>query len=66
MRTHQNHHDPNAMDVDARHFTPLTDEEKQKLWDTGRCFRCQKKEHIAKYCPTKQNGNAEYGRLAPT
>jgi hypothetical protein len=30
-RTHQNHHDLNAMDVDAGHFTPLTDEEKQKL-----------------------------------
>ena len=54
------------MDIDARRFTPLTDEEKQKLWDTGRCFRCQKKGHIAKYCPTKQNGNAEYGRPAPT
>jgi hypothetical protein len=30
-RTHQNHYDPNAIDVDARHFTPLTDEGKQKL-----------------------------------
>jgi hypothetical protein len=65
-RTHQNHRDPNAMDVDARRFTPLTDEEKQKLQDTGGCFRCQKKRHIAKYCPNKQNGNAEYGRPAPT
>jgi hypothetical protein len=27
-RTHQNHRNPNAMDVDARRFTPLTDEEK--------------------------------------
>jgi len=39
-RTHQNHHNPNAMDIDARCFIPLTDEEKQKLWDTGGCFRC--------------------------
>ena len=54
------------MDVDARHFTPLINEEKQKLRDTSGCFRCQKKGHIAKYCPTKQNGNAEYGRPAPT
>jgi hypothetical protein len=54
------------MDVDARRFTPLTDEEKQKLRDSGGCFRCQKKGHIAKYCPTRQNGNAEYGRPAPT
>jgi hypothetical protein len=65
-RTHQNHRDPNAMDVDAGRFIPLIDEEKQKLRDTGGCFRCQKKGHIAKYCPTKQNGNAEYGRPAPT
>jgi hypothetical protein len=64
--THQNYHDPNAMDIDMGHFTPLTDEEKQKLWDTGRCFRCQKKGHIAKYCLTKQNRNAKYGRPAPT
>jgi hypothetical protein len=47
-------------------FTPLSNEEKQKLWDTGGCFRCQKKGHISKYCPTRQNTNAEYGRPAPT
>jgi hypothetical protein len=65
-RTHQNHCDPNAMDVDARRFTPLTDEEKQKLRDTGGCFRCQKKGHITKYYPNRQNRNAEYERPAPT
>jgi len=65
-RPHQNHCNPNAIDVDAGHFTPLSDKEKQKLWDIGRCFRCQKKGHIAKYYLTKQNGNAEYGRPAPT
>ena len=59
------------MNVDSRNFnhggfTPLSDKEKQKLWDTGRCFRCQKKWHISKYCPTRQNRNAEYGRPAPT
>jgi hypothetical protein len=47
VKTHQNICDSNTMDVDARNFscrgfTPLTDEEKQKLRDTGRCFRCQK------------------------
>jgi len=59
------------MDVDSgnfnhRGFTPLSDEEKQKLWDTSGCFRCQKKGHISKYCPTRQNRNAKYGRPAPT
>ena len=71
VRSHQNNRDPNAMDVDARNlghggFTPLSNKEKQKLWDTGRCFRCQKKGHISRYCPTRQNRNAEYGRPAPT
>ena len=69
VRSHGNNRDPNAMDVDSgnfncRGFTPLSAKEKQKLWDIGRCFRCQKKGHISKYCPTRQN--AEYGRLAPT
>jgi len=71
VKTHQNIRDPNTMDIDAGNFgrggfTPLTDKEKQKLWDTGRCFRCQKKGHISKYCPTRQNRNAEYRRPAPT
>jgi hypothetical protein len=57
VRSHGNNHDPNAMDVDSGNFnrggfTPLSAEEKQKLRDTGGCFRCQKKGHISKYCPT--------------
>jgi hypothetical protein len=71
VRTQQNNRDPNAMDVDSgnfshRGFTPLSDEEKQKLCDSGGCFRCQKKGHISKFCSTRQNRNAEYGRPAPT
>jgi hypothetical protein len=69
VRSHSNNCDPNAMDIDSGNFnrggfTPLSAKEKQKLRDTGRCFRCQKKGHISKYCPTRQN--AEYGRPAPT
>jgi hypothetical protein len=57
VRSYQNNHDPNTMNVDLGHFncggfTPLSDKEKQKLRDTGGCFRCQKKGHISKYCPT--------------
>ncbi len=65
-------HDPNAMDVDASNmrncpcFTQLSDEEKQKLWEDGACFKCCQKGHILRYCPTRQNGSAKYGRLAPT
>jgi hypothetical protein len=45
VRSHQNNRDPNTMDVDSgnfnhRGFTPLSDKEKQKLQDTGGCFRC--------------------------
>jgi len=29
-------------------------------------FRCQKKGHISKYCPTRQNRNTEYRRPALT
>ncbi len=60
------------MDVDAGnmgncpHFTQLSNKEKQKLWDKGACFKCHQKGHISKYCPIRQNGSAEYGRLAPT
>jgi hypothetical protein len=69
VRSHGSNRDPNAMDVNSGNFncggfTPLSAEEKQKLRDTGGCFRCQKRGHISKYCPTRQN--AEYGRLAPT
>jgi len=31
IRNHQSHYDPSAMDINARCFMPLTDEEKQKL-----------------------------------
>jgi hypothetical protein len=57
VRSHSNNHNPNSMDVDSGNFnhggfTPLSTKEKQKLQDTGGCFRCQKKGHISKYSPT--------------
>ena len=39
---------------------------KQKLRDNGAYFKCWQKGHILRYCPTRQNGSAEYGRPAPT
>jgi hypothetical protein len=60
------------MDVDPgnmsnhSHFNPLTKEEKQKLHKTGGCFKCREKGHMARFCPTKQNGSTKYGRPAPT
>jgi hypothetical protein len=41
--------DPNAMDVDA-----LTMEERGMLLRQGKCFRCKKAGHMAKYCPPEQ------------
>jgi hypothetical protein len=59
--------DINAGNISNRpHFNPLTKEEKQKLCETRGCFKCQEKGHMARFCPTKQNGSAEYGRPAPT
>jgi hypothetical protein len=58
--------DINSGNFSCGGFTPLSDEEKQKLCDSSGCFRCQKKGHISKFCPTRQNRNAEYGRPAPT
>jgi hypothetical protein len=59
--------DINASNMNNQtHFTPLTNDKKQKLHASGGCFKCQKNGHISKYCPTKQNRSAKYGRLAPT
>jgi Zinc knuckle len=47
--------DPNAMDVDNVRLNPLTNEERKKLSDEGRCFRCRKQGHMSRACPLNKN-----------
>jgi hypothetical protein len=35
--------------------SPLSDEEKQKLMDEGKCFLCKQKGHRANACPQSKN-----------
>jgi hypothetical protein len=45
----------------------LTPEERKKLMDEGRCFKCQKKGHQSRQCPTKgQPNNPPVARNAET
>ena len=45
--------DPDAMDVDNVRLNPLTDEERKRLMEEGRCFRCRQQGHMSKACPKK-------------
>jgi Zinc knuckle len=58
-RTNQRR-DPNAMDVDA-----LTVEERAMLLRQGKCFRCKKTGHMAKYCPSKLGESSEQKEVDP-
>lgn len=54
--------DPDAMDIDSLQQTrraPLTDDERDRLRRTGRCFHCRQHGHIKANCPKLgQQGNA--------
>jgi zinc knuckle protein len=46
--------DPDAMDVSTARKA-MTEAEKQKHWQEGRCFKCSQQEHLARNCPLKKN-----------
>ena len=49
-----NNHNPNAMDIRCtRARATFTDEEKRQRVQSGLCFHCNQKGHIARYCPNK-------------
>src|SRR6266702_301730 len=54
------HRDPNAMDIrQTRACATMTEEEKTKRIKEGKCFRCDQKGHISRFCPQKNNRIAE-------
>jgi retrotransposon gag protein/zinc knuckle protein len=46
--------DPNMMDISTARKA-MTDAEKQKHWQEGRCFECSQQGHLARNCPLKKN-----------
>src|SRR6266702_751346 len=52
--------DPNAMDLGrTRARTTMTEDEKTKQIKEGKCFRCDQKGHISRFCPQKNNRIAQ-------
>jgi len=46
--------DPNAMDTSAAAQKAITKADKEKYKKEGRCFKCDKQDHIARNCPSKK------------
>ena len=44
--------DPNAMEVDR-----LSEQDKQRCYEKGLCFRCQEQGHRSRDCPKKTHGD---------
>ena len=66
-QTNQNKkRDPDAMDVDNVRLNPLTDEERKKFMQEGRCFRCRLQGHMSRDCPKKKaNSQANQTEVKP-
>src|SRR6266702_4466399 len=55
-----NNCNPNAMDIGCtRACTTFTDEEKRQRIQSGLCFQCNQRGHIARFCPQKHTRAAE-------
>ncbi len=55
-----NNRNPNAMDIGrTRARATFTDEEKRQRVQSGLCFRCNQKGHIARFCPNQTARVAE-------
>jgi len=51
--------DPNAMDIGrTRARATMTEDEKSKRIKEGKCFRCDQKGHISRFCPQKRIAQA--------
>jgi hypothetical protein len=49
--------DPNAMDIDAAQTTyrkPMDPEKRERIMKEGLCFKCEKKGHLSRDCPTRK------------
>jgi len=61
------HRDPNAMDLSrTRARATMTEDEKSKRIKEGKCFRCDQKGHISRFCPQKNNRIAKASTSAPS
>ena len=62
-----NNRNPNAMDIGRTHArATMTDEEKQRYQQEGKCFRCGNKGHISRNCPQRQNTQASVATTSST
>jgi len=64
--TRRHRQDPNTMDIGrTRAHATMTEEEKTKKIKEGKCFRCDQKGHISRFCPQKNNRIAEASTSLP-
>jgi len=50
------------MDTSAVACKATPNKEKEEYRKTGRCFKCGKQGHLARFCPTKKNRQSPFAR----